>query len=101
MAESETQATERPAPEPVETPSQEIRAWFIARESARALRCERCGGIRGDEDEATMHRRWCSTCDLSWVEGAILAPLVARLGRRGARKALKALVRGEIGPAAK
>ncbi|HWD08136.1 MAG TPA: hypothetical protein VHA57_03470 [Actinomycetota bacterium] len=58
--------------------------------------CERCGSAR-EEGDATMHRRWCAPCDLRWIESRICRPLVARLGRRGARKALRALVRGEIG----
>jgi hypothetical protein len=58
-------------------------------------RCERCGAYRS-EDDAACHRRWCGPCDLQWLEEQIAWPLVARMGRRGARKALKSLVRGEI-----
>jgi hypothetical protein len=64
------------------------------RQSGKPM-CERCGSLRS-EDDAIMHRRWCGSCDTEWVEESILSPLVARMGRRGARRALKALARGEI-----
>lgn len=57
--------------------------------------CERCGSRRG-EDDSTMHRRWCESCDLTWIEEEICYPLVARMGRRKARELLKACVRGEL-----
>lgn len=82
------------APGPVDW-SEAERSWLRRRDEGLP-RCERCGSLRS-EDDATMHRRWCGNCDLQWIEEQICAPLVARLGRRGARKALRALVRGEIG----
>ena len=82
----------------------DVGEWLKERDAARDRRagrprCERCGSVRA-EDDAIMHRRWCSSCDTSWVEDWVLYPLVARLGRKGARAALVALVKGEIGPTA-
>lgn len=92
---------EEEAPEPAGKPGPvddlaADREWFRERAKANLPRCEECGGVRTDA-EAIMHRRWCSSCDMQWVEDWILYPLIARLGRKGARRALTALVRGEIG----
>jgi len=86
-------ATPPPAPAAADHIAEE-RAW-LRRQADNMPKCERCGSLRS-EDDATMHRRWCGNCDLLWLEEQICAPLVARLGRRGARRALRALVRGEI-----
>ena len=57
--------------------------------------CERCGSRRG-EDDSTLHRRWCESCDQQWIEEEVCTPLVARMGRRKARQLLKACVKGEL-----
>jgi hypothetical protein len=77
-------------------------AWLRDRDARRddaagRPRCRECGAVR-KEDDGVMHRHLCSSCDLQWIEDSICWPLIARLGRKGARKALLSLVRAEIGP---
>jgi hypothetical protein len=81
-----------------------FKAWIRERDHTRderagRPRCEQCGAVR-TEDDGIVHRRWCATCDLRWIEDIIVFPLVCRLGRKRARAALIALVKGEIGPTA-
>jgi hypothetical protein len=55
-----------------------------------------CGTIyRPAEDGANLWRGRCITCESNFLESEIVRPLVERLGRRGARKALRRLARGE------
>lgn len=70
-----------------------IRGWAMVR--GKTL-CRECGAILGDEPGETcglLDRRLCYSCDITWLEDRILRPLVERLRRRGARKALRKLVR--------
>ncbi len=70
-----------------------VKAESIAR--GRRL-CRRCGSALGDEPGETcglLCRRLCYGCDTMALESKVLEPLVRRLGRRGARKALRKLVR--------
>jgi hypothetical protein len=58
--------------------------------------CRRCGEALGDEPGETcglLDRRLCYSCDVTWLEDKVLWPLVDRLHRKGARKALRRLVR--------
>jgi hypothetical protein len=55
-------------------------------------RCEQPLDPVEREDGGPLHPAWCWTCSQMWVEEAVLAPLVDRLGRRGARRALRRLV---------
>ena len=79
-----------------------FKAWLRERDHMRDEKagrpwCEECKAPR-EENEGILHRRLCSTCDLRLMEDRYIWPLVMRLGRKGARRALASLVRGEIGP---
>jgi hypothetical protein len=57
--------------------------------------CE-CGTVyRPAEDGANVWRDRCISCESRWLEDEIVRPLIRRLGRRGTRKALRRLARGE------
>lgn len=56
-------------------------------------RCEQPLDPDDREDGGPIRPDWCWTCSTMWMEASILRPLVARLGRRGARRALRRLVR--------
>jgi hypothetical protein len=72
-----------------------IRAWLFGPVPGRPPlpgECKRCGVIMESEDDDSLHAGWCYTCDAKWFETEIIAPLVHRLGRRGAVRAFKRLV---------
>jgi hypothetical protein len=54
--------------------------------------CKRCAVILESEDKDSLHEGWCYNCDAQWFEEAVVAPLVHRLGRRGAIRAFRRLV---------
>jgi hypothetical protein len=57
-----------------------------------AKECKRCGVILESEDKDALHEDWCYSCDATWFDEAIIAPMVNRLGRRGAIRAFRRLV---------
>jgi hypothetical protein len=74
----------------------DLEEWQHQRDRQRGMpMCEKCG-CRRDADGGVLHRKQCGSCSLEWLEDTIAWPLVARMGRRGARRALKRLVQGEL-----
>ena len=73
-------------------------SWFNARGAPAAglepIRArKRCGIMLEPDDADSMHEGWCYQCDARWFDSAICAPLVNRLGKRGACRALAKFVR--------
>jgi hypothetical protein len=73
--------------------------WFNRRVAPAAglepiRTCARCGVILEEsEDSDSLHEGWCYPCDSAWFESQICRPLVKRLGKRGACRALAKFVR--------
>jgi hypothetical protein len=85
-----------PEPEPSPEADARLEAFLDQRARSRGIpMCAKCGSRR-DADGGVLHRRWCGSCDLEWIEDTICWPLAARMGRKAARELLKAVVRGEL-----
>lgn len=61
------------------------------------VRCGACGAMTrpADGENGILRRGWCLGCENQWIEDNVLLPLVERLGRKGARKALRRLAAGK------
>lgn len=70
--------------------------WFRDRPSRPGPgrgECTRCGVPLEADDDASLHEGWCYTCDADWFESQVIGPLVKRLGKEGAVRAFRRLVR--------
>lgn len=54
--------------------------------------CARCETRIDDEDASPLNPEWCDVCTTNWLTDRIVGPLVARVGRRAARRMLLRLV---------
>jgi hypothetical protein len=99
---------ERPAAAVAEFTSEERReleelwqaqreAWDAKIAAGLVVQCRACGTLIDLEDgeESVTRRRVCCSCENTWLERDILVPLVERLGRKAARKALRRLAEGK------
>jgi hypothetical protein len=72
-----------------------MREWLRDQVTAGKATCRKCRAVIGDEPGEScglLHRRWCYSCDATWIETTVLHPLADRVGPRTARRALRRLV---------